>query len=95
MADYFRITAYHPQKDICAIFDSNGKFDAIWQFSSLLVQKGFKLIAIGDDRKFLGGDLAKVEISRDKIFLRACAKGMPRKDGNHIGVNGRGYVVNI
>ena len=42
MADYFRITAYHPQKDICAIFDSNGKFDAIWQFSSLLVQKRFQ-----------------------------------------------------
>ena len=93
MADYFRITAYHPQKDICAIFDSNGKFDAIWQFSSLLVQKGFKLIAIGDDRKFLDGDFAKVEVSRDKIFLRACAKGMPMQDGNHIEVNGKGYKM--
>ena len=95
MADYFRITAYHPQKDVCAIFDSNGKFDAIWQFSSLLVQKGFKLIAIGDDRKFLDGDLAKVEVSRDKIFLRACAKGMPIQDGNRIAVNGKKYTVDI
>lgn len=93
MADYFRITAYHPRKDICAIFDSNGKFDAIWQFSSLLVQKGFKLIAIGDDRKFLDGDIAKVEVSRDKIFLRACAKGMPIQDGNRIKVNGKGYEM--
>ena len=80
MADYFRITAYHPQKDI---------------FSSLLVQKGFKLIAIGDDRKFLDGDLAKVEVSRDKIFLRACAKGMPIQDGNRIAVNGKKYTVDI
>ena len=93
MADYFRITAYHPQKDICAIFDSNGKFDAIWQFSSLLVQKGFKLIAIGDDRKFLDGDLAKVEVSRDKIFLRACAKGRPSINGSTIQVNDKCYLV--
>lgn len=93
MANYFRITAYHPKKDVCAIFDSNGKFDAIWQFSSLLVQKGFKLIAIGDDRKFLDGNRAKVEVSRDKIFLRACAKAMPMQDGNRIEVNGRGYEM--
>ena len=93
MANYFRITAYHPQKDICAIFDSNGKFDAIWQFSSLLAQKGFKLIAICDDRKFLDGNLAKVEVSRDKIFLRACAKGIPMQDGNRIAVNGKGYEM--
>lgn len=32
MANYFRITAYHPQKDVCAVLDSNGMFDAIWQF---------------------------------------------------------------
>ena len=25
MANYFRITAYHPAKNVCAIFDSNGR----------------------------------------------------------------------
>ena len=41
MANYFRITAYHPTKDICAIFDSNGRFEKLWQFSAYLVQNGF------------------------------------------------------
>ena len=44
MANYFRITAYHPAKNICAIFDSNGRFEKLWQFSSYLVQNGFKIV---------------------------------------------------
>ena len=36
MNNYFRITAYHPKKNICAVFDSNGKFEKLWQFSSFL-----------------------------------------------------------
>ena len=93
MANYFRITAYHPQKDICAVFDSNGMFDAIWQFSSLLVQKGFKIIEVGNDKKFSDGDFPKTEEFRDKILLRACAKGSPVRDGNRIEVNGKSYEV--
>lgn len=93
MANYFRITAYHPQKDICAVFDSNGMFEAIWQFSSLLVQKGFKIIEVGNDKKFSDGDFPKAEASLDKILLRACAKGSPVRDGNHIKVNGKSYEV--
>ena len=27
MTNYFRITAYHPAKNICAVFDSNGRFE--------------------------------------------------------------------
>ena len=93
MANYFRITAYHPQKDVCAVFDSNGMFDAIWQFSSLLVQKGFKIIEVGNERKFLDGDFHKVEESHDKIFLRACAKGSPVQDGARVTVSGKSYEV--
>lgn len=29
MANYFRITAYHPAKNVCAIFDSNGRFEKL------------------------------------------------------------------
>lgn len=29
MANYFRITAYHPAKNICAVFDSNGRFEKL------------------------------------------------------------------
>ena len=49
MANYFRITAYHPEKNICAIFDSNGRFEKLWQFSAYLVQKGFKIVEVGAD----------------------------------------------
>ena len=52
MANYFRITAYHPAKNICAIFDSNGRFEKLWQFSSCLVQKGFKIVEVGNADKF-------------------------------------------
>ena len=93
MANCFRITAYHPQKDICAVLDSNGMFDAIWQFSSMLVQKGFKIIEVGNERKFTDGDFPKAEESRDKIFLRACAKGSPVQDGARVTVSGKSYEV--
>ena len=63
MANYFRITAYHPARNICAIFDSNGRFEKLWQFSSYLVQKGFKIVEVGGADKFLD------ETSRR--FLRA------------------------
>ena len=51
MSNYFRITAYHPAKNICAIFDSNGRFEKLWQFSSCLVQKGFKIVEVGNAEK--------------------------------------------
>ena len=57
MANYFRITAYHPAKNICAIFDSNGRFEKLWQFSAYLVQKGFKIVEVGADDKFLDGNI--------------------------------------
>lgn len=47
MTNYFRITAYHPARNICAVFDSNGRFEKLWQFSSYLVQKGFKIVEVG------------------------------------------------
>ena len=93
MANYFRITAYHPQKDVCAVLDSNGMFDAIWQFSSMLVQKGFKIIEVGNERKFIDRDFPKAEESLDKIFLRACAKGYPVRDGARVTVSEKSYEV--
>ena len=94
MANYFRITVYHPQKDICAVFDSNGRFEKLWQFSAFLVGKGFKIAEVGPEDKFLDGDLPKPEESSDKILLRACAKGSPVRDGNRIEINGKSYEVN-
>ena len=53
MNNYFRITAYHPTENISAVLDSFGKFDKLWKFSSFLITKGFKIIEVSADDKFL------------------------------------------
>ena len=93
MANYFRITAYHPTKNICAIFDSNGRFEKLWQFSSYLIQKGFKIIEVGADDKFNDGDFDRAPAEKDKIILRACAKGQPVINGSTVQVNGKCYLI--
>lgn len=92
MKNYFRITAYHPAKNICAVFDSNGRFEKLWQFSSYLVQKGFRIIEVGGDDKFLEGDFEKAPASK-QLLLRACGKGSPVKSGNTVSVHGKLYEV--
>lgn len=99
MHNYFRITAYHPAEDISAVFDSNGLYEKLWQFSSALLQKGFKVLEVGNDEKFLDGAIPKAEPS-DKLILRACGKGQPvcttlAVDGTSykaVSVEGKTYV---
>ncbi len=94
MNNYFRITAYHPERNICAIFDSNGKFEKIWQFSALLVNIGFKIIKVNHEGNFLEGDMPKGEnVPSSQIRIRACAKGEPLINGNIVTVNGKSYEV--
>ena len=38
--NYYRITAYHPEKDISIIMDSFGLFEKKWQFSADLIKRG-------------------------------------------------------
>ena len=92
MANYFRITAYHPARNICAFFDSNGRFEKLWQFSLYLVQKGFKIVEVGGADKFLDGDFPKVS-EGNRLVLRACAKGAPERYGNCITVHCKSYEV--
>lgn len=92
MANYFRITAYNPNKDVGMIVDSNGKFEKLWQFSALLVSKGFKILAVGNDSKFTEGNIPKTEES-DKLLIRACMKGLPVQNGTMLEVNGKSYEV--
>lgn len=84
MSNYYRITAYNPQKDYSFIADSNGKFEEIWQFSSLLVQKGCKILAVGDNTKFNVGNIPLANEDKNHIIIRACEKGMPEIIGNTI-----------
>ena len=77
MKNYFRITAYHPELDSTIIMDSNGLFEKLWQFSANLVKRGFKILEVGNDEKFLDGNFEKDTEISDKYILRANAKGKP------------------
>ena len=74
---YFRVTVYHPAEDVSAIIDSNGYFEKLWQLSASLVQKGFKILEVGNDSQFLEGDLPKLEADSQHLLLRACKAGSP------------------
>ena len=93
MTNYFRITAYHPQKGISVIMDSIGKFEKLWQFSAFLVGKGFKIVEVGADDKFDEGDLPKVEYDNVHVILRACKSGKPDIQGNRITVESKSYTA--
>lgn len=93
MVNYFRITAYHPAKNISAVFDSNGMFEKLWQFSTYLVGKGFKILAVGGEEKFSDGDMPKAEYDNVHIILRACKSGEPEIKGNRITVEGKTYTT--
>ena len=92
MSNYFRITAYNPNKDVGMIVDSNGRHEKLWQFSAELVAKGFKILAVGNETKFTEGNIPKTEES-DKILLRACMKEKPVQNGSLIEVSGKSYEV--
>ena len=77
MNNYYRIAVYHPTEDICAIMDSNGYFEKLWQFSSFLISKGFKIIAVNNNDTFLDVNFEKVYDVTSQIILRATAKGSP------------------
>ena len=57
MANYYRITAYHKEKDISIIMDSYGLFEKKWQFSADLIRRGFDIIEVSDDTQFLDGNI--------------------------------------
>ena len=77
MSNYFRITAYNEKEDISIIIDSNGKFDKLWKFSSFLIQKGFKIIEVGNDESFIDGNISRAKHHADVIVLRAAQYGEP------------------
>jgi len=76
-SNYYRVTVYHPAEDISAIFDSNGYYDKLWQLSSALLQKGFKVLEVASDEKFLDVNIERAEYAPDKLILRAHCKGQP------------------
>lgn len=93
MAHYFRITAYHPTENFSVVMDSNGMFEKLWQFSSFMVSKGFKIIEVGGEDKFIEGDMPKAQQDTVHVILRACKSGKPEITGNRITVEGKSYTT--
>ena len=99
---YFRITGYCPQDDYCFILDSNGMFDERWQFSSLLVRKGIKILEISTDEQFKDINIVKASTNLTNMVLRATAKGKPLYTETFINgqkekvvsVGGKSYIPN-
>lgn len=77
MSNYFRVTAHCEKENISFIADSNGKFEKLWQFSSYLVKRGCKIVAISADDKFLDGNIRKAPENAEQFIIRACAMGTP------------------
>ena len=103
MANYYRITAYHIEKDISIIMDSFGLFEKKWQFSADLIKRGFKILEISDETQFLDGNIERLtEKNPDKFVLRASAAGRPIYSTQSIGdtkynavtVEGKTYIPN-
>ena len=90
MNTYFRITAYHPANNIGFIVDSNGKFNSLGDFSLFLIEKGCKITQIGRAENFQDDNIKKIEPC-EKLVLRACIIGKPKRENGVITVNGKFY----
>ncbi len=79
MTQYFRITGYSPEHDICFIMDCYGMFEKLWQFSSFVISKGCKVLEVSSDEKFIDINIEKVdEIDAEHVILRASSMGTPQ-----------------
>ena len=87
-----KCTVYHPAEDVSAIIDSNGYFEKVWQLSAALVQKGFKIVEVGGDDRFLEGDLPKAESDSQHLLLRACKVGLTDYTNSVVQIGGKGYI---
>lgn len=78
MSNYYRIAAYHPDKNISIIMDSYGMFEKKWQFSADLIKRGLKILEVSDDKQFLDGNIERLtEEHPNKFILRASAECGP------------------
>jgi len=60
--------------------DCYGMHEELWEFSSAMVKRGFKILAVGDSDKFLEGDIRMMkEKDTENYVCRAYQQGMPIK----------------
>lgn len=92
--NYYRITAYHLEKDISIIMDSFGLFEKKWQFSADLIKKGFKILEVSDDSQFTEGNIPLLVEPSAKYILRAHKTGKPTIENGKVEINGKFYIPN-
>lgn len=92
MNNYFRITGYCPEHNVCFIADSYGKFNELYDFSSYLIEKGIKVITARAEGRFEFGNIPKALQDNENILLRACAKGQPNYTDGKVNINGKIYT---
>ena len=92
--NYYRITAYQPEKDISIIMDSFGLFEKKWQFSADLIKKGFKILEVSDDSQFIEGNIPLLVEPSNKYILRAYKTGKPTIENGKVEINGKFYAPN-
>ena len=91
MSNYFRITAYQKELNVCLIADCNGRFEKLWQFSSFFVTKGFEIISVCKDEEFTCSNIPKADYDSEHILLRACNVGKPNVTKSFIEIRGKSY----
>ena len=79
MANYYRITAYHPGEDYCFIVDSHGRFEKLWQFSSYLVNKGVKVLEVANGDTFLDGNITRAKEHPEYLYIQSAQIGQPTR----------------
>ena len=77
MANYYRITAYHPGEDYSFIVDSHGKFEKLWEFSSYLVNKGVTVLEVSNEDKFLDGNMKRAKEHPEYLYIQSAQRGKP------------------
>jgi len=77
MKNYFRITGYCPEHNFSFIIDCNGMFEKLWQFSSMLIQKGLKVLEVSSSDKFIDVNIDPIQQDNNQLILRATAEGKP------------------
>ena len=89
MANYYRITAYHPEEDYCFIVDSHGRFEKLWQFSSYLINKGVKVLEVANGDTFLDGSMKRAKEHPGFLYIQAVQRGQPTR--TTVTVDGKTY----
>jgi len=93
--NYFRITIYNKKDNLSVIFDSNGYFKTLDDFSADLRSRGSDILAATTDETFLDGNIAKAEYDTEAIHCRAHHTGEPIKTTHELnGVTYHALQVN-